>query len=100
MRPNPFTVKGTPCLSAPHMAHLSFYQNHHDNPLQGQGMSTYIYIYIYNLSLELMLSLGITTREYKACIKLNSQRRRSLGDINGKYSLPSENDKIVPLWSF
>jgi hypothetical protein len=52
------------------------------------------------LSPELMLSLGITTGKYKVCIKLNSQRRRSLGDINGKHSFLSEKGKIAALQSF
>jgi hypothetical protein len=56
MRSDPYTVWSTPCLTSPHMAHLSFYQNHHDRPLQGQ-----VWAHIYSLSPELMSSLGITT---------------------------------------
>jgi hypothetical protein len=49
---------------------------------------------VYSLIPESALSLEITTGEYKACTKLNSQRRRSLGDING---FPSEKGKIDSL---
>jgi hypothetical protein len=50
-----------------------------------------------------MLSLGITTGEYKACIKLNSQRRRNLGDINGKYTVfqvKKENSPTIVFLSY
>jgi hypothetical protein len=68
------------------MAHLSFHQNHHGGSLWGQGM---------NIDIKSQPRADTVTRygvlytigEYKACIKLNSQKRRSSGDINSKYQV-------------